>query len=255
MLLHHNTHVHTVVGGTGTSGSFVAEDHGPIGTFSYEIILTATDSSGLRASTSVNIPVGERRMPPSAPAGLAATAAATPVDLAWPPRPTTPPSRIPGRALPGAGCTDFAERKLASGEKYTTTASRVDDVPLSGAGRRRFGQPWRVLPNVVEATTDIAPPTPPGLVGGWAFSEGFGSTTADASGNGNIGTIANATWRTQGRFGNALMFNGAGTGCGWTNSTSLNVTSAMTMSAWIQPTVTQSGWRTDHAEVNRGVSS
>ena len=39
VLLHHNTHVHTFVGGTGAQGSFVAEDHGPIGTFSYEIIL------------------------------------------------------------------------------------------------------------------------------------------------------------------------------------------------------------------------
>ena len=47
VLLHHNTHVHTFVGGTGDQGSFVAEDHGPVGSFSYEIILTATDSSGL----------------------------------------------------------------------------------------------------------------------------------------------------------------------------------------------------------------
>ena len=56
VLLHHNTHVHTFVGGTGTSGSFVAENHGTIGTFSYEIILEATDSSGLKTTTSVNVP-------------------------------------------------------------------------------------------------------------------------------------------------------------------------------------------------------
>src|SRR5262249_46144528 len=37
VLLHHNTHVHTFVGGSGSSGSFVAENHGPIGTFSYEV--------------------------------------------------------------------------------------------------------------------------------------------------------------------------------------------------------------------------
>ena len=36
----------------------IIEDHGPIGTFSYEVILTATDSSGLRSSTSVLLPVG-----------------------------------------------------------------------------------------------------------------------------------------------------------------------------------------------------
>ncbi len=73
VLLHHNTHVHTFVGGTGDQGSFVAEDHGPIGTFSYEIILEATDSTGLKSTTSVNLPVGSDTSPPSPPTGLTAT--------------------------------------------------------------------------------------------------------------------------------------------------------------------------------------
>ena len=63
-------------------------------------------------------------------------------------------------------------------------------------------------PPVAEATTGAAPPAPTGLVGAWAFSEGTGTTTADASGNGNAGTITGATWSTQGRYGNALSFNG-----------------------------------------------
>ena len=69
VLLHHNTHVHTFVGGTGDQGSFMAEDHGDIGTFSYEIVLTATDSSGLKSSTSVNLPVAADASPPTAPRG------------------------------------------------------------------------------------------------------------------------------------------------------------------------------------------
>jgi PKD repeat protein len=75
VLVHHNTHVHTFVGGTGSSGSFVAENHGPIGTFSYEVILTATDTSGLKANTSLNIPVVTDTSPPSAPTGFTAAAA------------------------------------------------------------------------------------------------------------------------------------------------------------------------------------
>ena len=43
----------------------MAEDHGTIGTFSYEIILTATDSSGLKTSTSVNLPVAPTPSPPT----------------------------------------------------------------------------------------------------------------------------------------------------------------------------------------------
>ena len=48
----------------------------------------------------------------------------------------------------------------------------------------------------------------PGLVAAYAFDEGSGTTVADASGNGNNGTVANATWTTGGKYGNALSFNG-----------------------------------------------
>ena len=44
-----------------------------------------------------------------------------------------------------------------------------------------------------------------GLRAAYAFSEGAGLSTADASGNTNTGTLVNGpTWTTQGRFGNAL---------------------------------------------------
>ena len=49
---------------------------------------------------------------------------------------------------------------------------------------------------------------PPGLVAAYGFDEGSGTTTADQSGNGNTGTLSNATWSTAGKFGNALSFNG-----------------------------------------------
>jgi len=54
ILLHHNDHVHSYLGGTGTGGSFVIENHGE-GTFYYEIILTATDSSGLKDTKQVKV--------------------------------------------------------------------------------------------------------------------------------------------------------------------------------------------------------
>jgi hypothetical protein len=46
VLLHHNDHVHSFLTMKGAGGNFVVTDHGP-GTYSYEFILTATDSSGL----------------------------------------------------------------------------------------------------------------------------------------------------------------------------------------------------------------
>lgn len=54
IILHHNEHIHPFLTSTGTSGSFVVENHGA-GTFWYEIILTATDSSGLKNTKRVNV--------------------------------------------------------------------------------------------------------------------------------------------------------------------------------------------------------
>src|SRR5258705_8695526 len=83
-----------------------------------------------------------------------------------------------------------------------------------------------------------------GLVAAWNFNEGTGKTVADASGNNNTGTISGATWSTLGRFGNALTFNGTSNLVVINSSASLNVTTGMTLSAWVFPTAAQSGWRT-----------
>jgi hypothetical protein len=83
----------------------------------------------------------------------------------------------------------------------------------------------------------------PGLVAGWSFDAGSGSTVADASGNGNTGTISGATW-TAGKYGGALAFNGTSARVSVPASASLGLSSAMTLMAWIEPTATQSGWRT-----------
>ena len=48
----------------------------------------------------------------------------------------------------------------------------------------------------------------PGLVAAYGFDEGSGTTVTDASGNGNTGTITNATWAATGKYGKALQFNG-----------------------------------------------
>jgi chitodextrinase len=81
------------------------------------------------------------------------------------------------------------------------------------------------------------------LVAGYSFDAGSGTSVADVSGNGNTGSITAATW-VSGKYGGALSFNGSNARVGVPASTSLNVTSAMTLMAWIQPTASQSGWRT-----------
>ena len=93
-----------------------------------------------------------------------------------------------------------------------------------------------------------SPPAPPAggaanLVAAYGFDEGSGVSVADASGNGNTGTIANAAWSTAGKFGNALSFNGSSAKVSVPDSASLDLTSGMTLEAWVQPATATSSWR------------
>ena len=81
-----------------------------------------------------------------------------------------------------------------------------------------------------------------GLVAAYSFDEGSGTILHDTSGNGNNGTITNATWSTSGKFGDALSFNGTSAVVNIPNSASLGLTTAMTLEAWVDPSAANSGW-------------
>ena len=84
-----------------------------------------------------------------------------------------------------------------------------------------------------------------GLVAAYGFDEGSGTTTADQSGSGNVGTISGATWSSAGKFGKALSFNGTNSFVSVAGSSTLNLTNAMTIEAWVNPSsLTTSGWNT-----------
>ncbi len=85
--------------------------------------------------------------------------------------------------------------------------------------------------------------TPAGLVAAYAFDEGTGTTVADASGHGFTGTISGATWTTSGKFGSALVFNGTNAVVTIPNATLLQLTTGMTLEAWVNPTTVNSAWR------------
>jgi glucose/arabinose dehydrogenase len=245
VLLHHNTHIHRFDGGIGSSGSFVVEDHGSVGTFSYEIILTATDSSGLQTSTSVNLPVGTDTTPPSVPTGVAATPGGVgQMGLSW--TASTDDVVVSGYRVErcsGVGCSNFAQVGTPTGVSFadsgllasTSYSYRVAAVDASG-NVSGFSA-------VVSATTLAAPLFPSGLVAGWSFDAGSGSVLADVSGNGNAGSVSGATWAA-GKYGGALSFNGTSDLVQVASSASLNLSSGMTLAAWIQPSGAQSGWRT-----------
>jgi len=80
-------------------------------------------------------------------------------------------------------------------------------------------------------------------VAAYGFEEISGTTVADASGQGNKGTISNAARITTGKYGKALNFNGSNAWVTVNNSASLDLTSGMTLEAWVYPQST-SGWKT-----------
>jgi len=90
-------------------------------------------------------------------------------------------------------------------------------------------------------------------VADYPFSEGTGSTTADASGNGNTGIVSGATWTT-GRFGKALVFDGFSGFVSIPGAPALNLGAAVTLEAWIFPTAL-GGSRVIEGQTKTGVAS
>src|SRR5262249_30219482 len=69
-----------------------------------------------------------------------------------------------------------------------------------------------------------------------------GSSVFDSSGNANTGTINGAT-RVAGRFGQALSFDGSSNIVLVPDSNSLDLSTGMTLEAWVQPTAALNDWK------------
>ena len=137
----------------------------------------------------------------------------------------------------GSGCTAFAQIGTATTTSYSNTG-------LAGTTSYSYRVRATDAAGNLSAYSNTATATTPsdvsvGLVAAFGFEEGTGSTTADASGNGNTGTISGATWTTQGRFGQALSFNGSSSRVSVAAAASLNLGAAMTLEGWIYPTAAQ----------------
>ena len=92
-----------------------------------------------------------------------------------------------------------------------------------------------------KAKAAAAPAAVSGLVGAYSFDAGSGSSAADSSGSANTGTLSGPTW-VAGKNGNALSFDGVNDWVTMADSASLDLSSGMTLEAWVKP---QGGdWRT-----------
>jgi len=183
--------------------------------------------------------------PPSAPGTLTSSVVgSSEVDLSW--GPATDNVGVTAYQIlrcQGAGCGSFALLTQQTG-----TGTTYKDIGL--AANTSYSYQVRAVDaagnqgptsNTSSSTTQQASAS--GLVAAYSFDEGSGTTTADASGTGNTGTLSGATWTTAGKYGGALVFNGTGARVNVPNSTSLQLTTGMTLEAWVNPATVSSAWR------------
>lgn len=81
-----------------------------------------------------------------------------------------------------------------------------------------------------------------GPIAAYSFNDNSGTTAADASGNGRDAAISGATWTAAGRFNGALAFDGVDDWVTVPEDPALNLTTGMTVEAWVYPTAL-SGYR------------
>jgi chitodextrinase len=180
--------------------------------------------------------------PPTAPGSLTASAVSgSQINLSWTAS-TDPDDAVATyyveRQDPGAG---FVQIGTTPGTVTTFSSTGLSPSTTYNYRVRASDTAGNLGPYSTPASaTTLA--TIPGLVAAYSFNEGTGTTVADASGNGNTGTVANATWTAAGKYGSALVFNGTNARININDAASLHLTTAMTMEAWVNPTAAGTAW-------------
>jgi hypothetical protein len=122
---------------------------------------------------------------------------------------------------------------------WNTTTTSNGPHSLTAVARDAAGNRSQSTVNVTVSNTSQ---NPSGLVAAYGFNEGSGVQVVDASGQGHTGTISSATRTASGRFGAALSFNGTSAWVTVADAASLDLTTGMTIEAWVNPT-SGTGWR------------
>ena len=154
---------------------------------------------------------------------------------------TTTPLSIGGTASDNMAVTQvtWANDRGGSGTASGTTAWSVSGIVLaSGANVLSVTARDAAGNTSTDTLTVTYTPPPVGLVAAFSFNETSGTTAADASGNSNTGTLQNGPVWAAGRNGGGLQFDGTNDMVAVNSSSSLNLTTGMTLEAWIYPTST-----------------
>jgi glucose/arabinose dehydrogenase len=229
VVFHHDDHIHPVMDATGGSGAMQVPDtgHSFQGDTRFELVLTAVDSDGITASTSTMLePEKARLAVDTEPSGLG-------VSL----------DGIATNAPVGYDELVGFRRTVGAPSPQVTPGGRYAFQSWSDGGAQSHAVTVPPAGISVSARFALEHAQPTGLVAAYAFDEGNGATLYDATGRGRNGTISGALWSGAGRHVGALQFDGVNDSVRIADHADLDLTTAMTIEAWVRPS-TVGSWRT-----------
>jgi hypothetical protein len=134
----------------------------------------------------------------------------------------------------GISCGATCTASYATGTAVTLTATAATGSRFAGWSGGGCGGTGSCVVTLTAATTVTATFAPNGPVAEYGFNETSGTTARDTSGYAHHGTISGATRTSQGRFGNALAFDGADDRVTVSDAPRLDLGSSGTMAAWVR---------------------
>lgn len=219
----HEGHVHPGLQQIGvTSGSFTVPTtgHDFSGNTRYEIRLTVTDSNGLQDSKAV-IVYPEK------------------VNLSFVTVPTGLTILLDGISHGTPFVYDTLVNFIHTIEAPTQTqgANTYNFSSWSDLGAQQHSIIVPSATSTYTATYSVVQnPIPAGLVAGYTFNEGTGTSAGDRSGNGNTATLLGGTSWAAGKYGQGLSFDGVNDYLSILNSASTNISgNGLTLSMWVNP--------------------
>jgi chitodextrinase len=219
-----------------------ASDTGLAPSTVYNYRVRATDAVGnlgpyssIASATTAAAPPDQTA--PTAPGNLAAsTVSSNQINLSW--TASTDNVGVTGYLVEraqGSGSTSFTQVGTASGTSFSDSGLAASTVYNYRVRATDAVGNLSAYSSAATASTTSAS-IPVGLVVGYGFDAGTGSTVADSSGNADTGSLNGASWTTSGKYGNALSFDGLSSFVDLGNPTPLHSTGSMTWSAWVMAT-------------------
>jgi chitodextrinase len=222
-----------------TAPSTTYTDTGLTASTAYRYRLRAADAAGnLSANSAIATATTLAGPPdttlPTAPASLTATAtSSSQINLSWPA--ATDNVGVTGyrveRCL-GSGCSSFSQVATPTTTTYSDSglvASTSYSYRVRAADAAGNLGPYSPLASATTQAASLGPAI------AYAFNEGTGTTTADASGNGVAGTLTNGPTWIAGKYGTAVSFDGNDDKVALPSSVDVAAL-PFTLEAWIRPT-------------------